>query len=270
MALRLTDTKKWDSIWFRQLSPSHKTTWNFLYDHCGSGGVWDRDDAVLKLFVNDPDLDLDQFLLMANEGRERIRVLRPLKWFIVDFVRVQCPKGLKRTIEKGKHKGKPNRVHAPIYKELEKYGIDVSYYESPYTIRALPEPQQSLSIASAEGKVSLHDKDKEKDMDIEKEKDKDKDKNKDKEGKNFEISPPPPFNPAESFLRFFNFYPHPPGSRPAGPIADYESAGIFFKHVTNEETEALLYGMVGMAQEPLPKLSEWLKMQFQKPEEITP
>lgn len=275
MALRLTDTKKWDSLWFRQLSPSHKTTWTFLYDHCGSGGVWDRDDAVVKLFVNDPDLDLDRFLMVANEGRERIRILRPLKWFLVDFVKVQCPKGLKRVIENGKHKGKPNRVHAPIYKELEKYEIDVAPYESPSAIRALPEPQQSLNKASSKGKVSLHDKDK----DIDKDKEKEKDKDKDKDKKLFGISPPlgeggsnAPFDPMTAYRRFFDLYSHPPGTKAISPLSDFSAAEIFIKNITDEEAEIWVWEELGkfkLSGAPLPKLYDWLKMQIEKTEEIT-
>lgn len=136
---RLTDTKKWD-VWFRKLSPSYKSLWDYLYDHCGPGGVWDRDDDVARLFVNDAALDLDNFLVKANEGKERMKVLKDgRKWFIVDFVHVQCPTGLKRYTKNGE----VNRVHAPIYLELEKYGVDYKNYELN-EIRASTEPLERL------------------------------------------------------------------------------------------------------------------------------
>lgn len=140
---RLTDTNKWD-LWFRKLAPSYKTTWHYLYDHCGPGGVWDRDDDVAKLFINDPALNLDEFFKSANEGKERLRILKDgAKWFIVDFVRVQCPTGLKRYTKNGEI----NKVHAPIYAELKKYGIDHRFYELEETkgsTEALNEPQPRL------------------------------------------------------------------------------------------------------------------------------
>lgn len=163
---RFTDTNKWTQ-WFRKLSPSHKSLWDYLYDFCGSGGIWERDDEVARLYVNDLNLDLDEFLKTANEGKERIKVLRGgRKWFVIDFLWVQCPTGLKRYDSNGKI----NRVHAPIYAELEKYGVDHKEYE------------MSGNRGSTEALQSLLDKDKDKDKNNNKNKNKDKKGGKERKG----------------------------------------------------------------------------------------
>lgn len=134
---RFTDTEKWQP-WFRKLSASYKLLWFFLCDRCDNAGVWERDDEVARLYVSS-DLDFENFLQEINKDKERIRLLKnSTKWWLLDFVKFQIT-----TLKKYDQNGKINRVHIPYYKDLERHGLDSSFFENDCN-RASAEPLERL------------------------------------------------------------------------------------------------------------------------------
>jgi hypothetical protein len=83
MAMRYSDTTKWDSTFFRKLSPKLKCAWEYICDTCDGVGVLRFDLDTIAFKINDQSLTRDEFE-MAFEGR--VLWLSPDKIWIPGFL----------------------------------------------------------------------------------------------------------------------------------------------------------------------------------------
>jgi len=88
MTKRFTETGKWDDAWFRRLSIKKKLFWIFLCDRCDNAGIWNVDIELASFCVGSP-IDPAVSLSAFNEGKERVRAVRPDKWLVVGFAEFQ-------------------------------------------------------------------------------------------------------------------------------------------------------------------------------------
>lgn len=133
MAKRLTDTDKWKKPFVRGLDAPYKLLWFYILDDCDHAGVWQVDEDVAKIRV---DQSID-FIIAKDLFKEQIQIIdNGNKWFIYDFVEFQYG-----TLNP------ENRVHKSVLDILNKYKI-----------KPLRSPLQGAK-----------DKDKDKDMDKDKE-----------------------------------------------------------------------------------------------------
>ena len=147
MAKRLTDTRKWDKRWFRELKPKYKCFWQYICDRCDNAGIWEVDIKTAEHYIK-AKLDLDD---VKNIFNKHILVLNSERWFVVDFIEFQynCSiEGLNPN----------NKAHLSVIRLIEKYNIKGAL--------------KGLIEAPLRGPK---DKDKDKDKDMDKDKDKDKD-----------------------------------------------------------------------------------------------
>mgnify|MGYP002379806031 CR=1 FL=1 len=109
---RFTDTDIWDKEWFMKLSPKHKCLLRFIFDKCDAAGVWTPNWVLASAYVNDTNPcsseDLDQLT-------EQIEFLPNGKVFIPEFIMFQYGK-----------LSKDCKPHIPVYRLLQKHGIDIN------------------------------------------------------------------------------------------------------------------------------------------------
>ena len=95
--------------------------------------------------------------------------------------------------------------------------------------------------------------------------------------KTIEVKPPgppekdPDFNAVDTYRRFFDIYPHPPGTKAQSALSDFLAAGFFLKHITDAELESWILDALEKATEggaPMPRLVDWLKT-LETPEEVS-
>jgi hypothetical protein len=141
MAKRLTDTNKWDKIWFRKLPLEYKCLWLYICDRCSHAGIWEVDFETANHYIG-VTLNMEESKKLLH--KQYIELNSGSRWFIKDFIYFQYGKVQEH-----------NKMFNPIKNDLERHRVSIGY---PYGIDT--------------GKV----KDKVKDKVIVKDKDKDKDK----------------------------------------------------------------------------------------------
>ncbi|MBC8556023.1 MAG: hypothetical protein H8D23_40940 [Candidatus Brocadiales bacterium] len=86
MAKRFTDTNKWDKVWFRKLSPTHKAFWEYVRDRCSNAGVWDVDFETAEYYIKG-ELDIEQTREIFKD--QYIEAKNGMLWFMSDFIDFQ-------------------------------------------------------------------------------------------------------------------------------------------------------------------------------------
>lgn len=111
MSKRLTDTTKWNRVWFRKLSPQNKCFWLYICDSCDHAGFWVVDFETAEYYIG---CKLDRKEL-EEILKEHIKIVSSERWFIKDFIEFQY------TSLKDK-----SRLHNSIIELLKKYRIPLS------------------------------------------------------------------------------------------------------------------------------------------------
>jgi hypothetical protein len=86
MAKRFTETNKWDKVWFRKLSTTHKVFWGYILDRCSSAGVWEVDFETAEYYIRG-SLNIDE-IRAAFDGHF-VDINGGSLWFIPDFIDFQ-------------------------------------------------------------------------------------------------------------------------------------------------------------------------------------
>lgn len=84
MGKRLHDTEIWEEDWFQDLPNKYKLFFSFVKDKCDNAGIWRPNKNNFQKIVGEPVV-LDEFLMMINQGKERIIILPSGKWFLRDY-----------------------------------------------------------------------------------------------------------------------------------------------------------------------------------------
>ncbi len=90
MALRYIDTELWKTKWFRKLKVSEKAFYYYLISNCDHAGIFEVDLETAEYFIgekieNPKDFSSDNFSIVEVSDN---------KWFLIDFLKLQYPKGL--------------------------------------------------------------------------------------------------------------------------------------------------------------------------------
>lgn len=88
MAKRFIDSRMWTDKWFRNLKPSTKLFWIYLFNNCDNAGVWEVDFELSSLLLGiEISADIHKEI---NNGKDRIRPIHDGRyWFITEFVEFQ-------------------------------------------------------------------------------------------------------------------------------------------------------------------------------------
>lgn len=111
MAKRLTDTTKWDKIWFRKLSPLYKCFWQYIIDRCNHAGVWEVDFETAEYYIGEK-LDIEVIKKVFN--KQYIELNNKNRWFIKDYIPFQYG-----------DLNKENRIYISIKNLLKKEGVEI-------------------------------------------------------------------------------------------------------------------------------------------------
>ena len=82
---RFTDSKKWETIWFRSLSPKMRFVWLYLNDACDHAGIWETDFALLEMRTG----------IKTNQNEVTLAFKNKIKWlnsghlYLLDFCAFQ-------------------------------------------------------------------------------------------------------------------------------------------------------------------------------------
>jgi hypothetical protein len=169
MAKRLTDTEIWEQDWFIELPTKYKLTWNFIKDKCDDCGVWRPNKSLLQRIIGEP-VNLEEFLTFINiDGKERIRILKNNRWFLVEYFFFQY--GDKFNPKSPVHRGAlkrllQNNVHP---KELSYLSIGKLESIDIEELKEIGYQKGSDSILKAYTYTTDRDKDKDKDKGMDKE-----------------------------------------------------------------------------------------------------
>lgn len=148
MAKRLTDTKKWNKLWYRKLSPESKCFWQYICDNCSNAGIWDVDFETAAHFIGK---NLNEEKVRAEFEKQYIEFADGKKWYLKDFIPFQY----------GKLKSK-NVFHIKIKESLQAENLP-------------PEILKNINTLSIECQDSIdtpQEKDNEVNRDVEKHKEK--------------------------------------------------------------------------------------------------
>lgn len=109
MALRFTDTNKWNDAWFSQLKPLEKLLWNYLCDNCDIAGFV---EYIPKNWANDIGTDVET-IEKTFEGLSRglVGAKEGLIYYIRNFLKHQ----------KNYPLNSKNNSHIGIIKRFENY-----------------------------------------------------------------------------------------------------------------------------------------------------
>jgi len=142
MAKRFTNSGKWQTKWFRGLSPTNKLFWHYLNDSCNHAGIWEVDFGLASYQLGE-ELNEEE---TKKTFADKITVFdNGERWIINDFVEFQYGE-LQLT----------NNAHKSVMKILRKHGLE----------------------GLLRGWAGHKDKDQDQDQDKAKEVDKEKDKDK--------------------------------------------------------------------------------------------
>ena len=130
MAKRFLDSKLFDKVWFRKLSPRYKLLWLYILGTCDYAGIWDVDQELTDFRLGiDPPIDLSDFL---DKMKDKIFEFdKGEKWYLIDYVKVQC----------GELKMDYN-PHKPIIKRLYDQKIHTHFQVLPKAWLSLVEKEK--------------------------------------------------------------------------------------------------------------------------------
>ncbi|AHZ84674.1 hypothetical protein EP01_06950 [Bdellovibrio bacteriovorus] len=121
MAHRYGDTNKWKMKWFRELSPTGKSVYAFIFDNCDHAGILeiDLDDMSFKVNEKTSDGSLKQLTIddIKAAANGKIQFLAGDKIFLEGFVLYQYK--LKSLADLNPN----NRVHKSVMDRLEQLGL---------------------------------------------------------------------------------------------------------------------------------------------------
>lgn len=109
MPKRFTDTDIWDKEWFTLLSIKQKCLIRFIFDKCDASGMWSPNWVLASTYIGENVNEKDLYSIS-----EQIQKTSSGKYWIPDFIKFQYGK-LSRDC----------KPHIPIYKLLDKHGIDI-------------------------------------------------------------------------------------------------------------------------------------------------
>lgn len=118
MPKRFTDTEIWDEDWFLEFPIKYQLLWKYINDKCDHAGIWRPNKRKFE-FGSRCKVDLNKFLTLINEEKERIFTLDNGRWFIVGFIPFQY-------CDRGRILNTNNRVHASVLEILKKNGVNLT------------------------------------------------------------------------------------------------------------------------------------------------
>jgi len=111
MAKRYTDTEKWDSDWFHNLTKDERIFWLYLQDRCNIAGIWEVNWRHAAAFV-----DVDS--IEAQAYYPKVKVMNDgTKWFLPEFILSQ------QSLNSLEELNPRNFCHSSILKILYKENI---------------------------------------------------------------------------------------------------------------------------------------------------
>lgn len=142
MKKRFTDCDIWNDPWFRKMPCLYKEFWRFLCDRCDAAGVWkvDLEGAGFSLGEN---ISEKSALDIFNTGKQRVDILSPEKWHIVEFVKFQYGElsptckphiSVMALLREHKIKGYAKGIHTLKEEEKEKEKEQERLYKDIYSI----------------------------------------------------------------------------------------------------------------------------------------
>lgn len=120
MAKRFTDSKKWNKIWFRTLSPTNKCFWYYVCDNCTKAGIWEVDFETASHYIGD---NLKEDEIRDIFSKQYIPFRDGKKWILRDFIAFQYKK-----LRKG------HLFHESIRDELRLEGVPDEILKSINTL----------------------------------------------------------------------------------------------------------------------------------------
>jgi len=130
---RLSETAKWEDLWFRKLSPTAKNLWQWLHDHCDYAGV-----------IN-PDLQLASFQIgeaieeeHLAELTDRTQRLPDGKIWLTDFI--PCQYGQTLSVK--------SSAHRAIIKLIQAHGLA---YPIPSVMQPTANGKRTHGVPLAKG-----------------------------------------------------------------------------------------------------------------------
>jgi hypothetical protein len=124
-----TDSRKWDDRWFRNLAPDRKLIYLYICDLSDHAGIWEFDGDMLRLHLGVKYSD-DEIIKKMDDLTEKVAALPDNKFWITNYIHFQNPKGISRRY---KH-------CAPIYRSLDKHGIDPVKFQSALDVETEGDP----------------------------------------------------------------------------------------------------------------------------------
>lgn len=119
MGKRMTDTAKWDKLWFRTLPLHLKLLWLFICDRCDQAGVWNADFGTASFMIGAPVTETE---LVKHFGA-KLKKISETEYWIPTFIEFQCGTlSLK------------SPAHKPIFKLIEKHKLklpELNAYRPP-------------------------------------------------------------------------------------------------------------------------------------------
>jgi len=115
MAKRFHDTGIWSQDWFVEMPAEYMMLWWYILDNCCYSGIWKPNKKYIE-FISGKTIDLKKALELFNVHKERVKVLKTGRWFLMDFIVFQY----------GTHLNANNRVHASIAKTLADNEIELT------------------------------------------------------------------------------------------------------------------------------------------------
>lgn len=115
MAKRFTDSRKFEDMWYRKLTPLHKCLWEYLLATCSHAGVGEFDEEVATLRIGGKVTKSD---ILETFG-DRVRFISDYKFFIPKYLSFQYHSGL--------NSNKP--VLVSVRKELKRHGLEKTVQE---------------------------------------------------------------------------------------------------------------------------------------------
>lgn len=97
--------------------------WEYLRDRCDQAGVWDADFETASYLIG-AKITEDDLLVFGD----RIKKISDNKFWLVGFIDYQCG-----TLSS------QSPAHKPVFKLIEKYGLDQYKFKPPEVITPLPE-----------------------------------------------------------------------------------------------------------------------------------
>ena len=156
-----TDTNKWQSEWFIKLPPMQKLGYLYLLETSDSAGVFERPGWMADMAINGPDgqgkVDWDELFEVAG-----ITELANGKFWISDYLDLQCPTGVKATT-KGQSKIRESIAKNSLPIEIE--GGNGNPFDT------YPLPKNKVSDTLPKGNEYLPEEEEEEEEEEDKEKD---------------------------------------------------------------------------------------------------